>query len=120
MKKIFFWSSLALVLGILFFLILTNTVSTPNTDPKLLSASVQVPSRLSELTPWLIQKESQFLSLKPWAAKKILWADPAHKSKTKISLVYLHGYSATRKEISPSVEDLAAQIGANVFFTRYT
>src|SRR5262249_3730322 len=34
------------------------------------------------------------------------------------ALAYLHGFSASRKDISPVVETLARTLGANVFFTR--
>lgn len=40
------------------------------------------------------------------------------KRKTDISLVYIHGYSASRQELSPVVENVAHNLNANVFFTR--
>ncbi|MDE3268944.1 MAG: alpha/beta fold hydrolase, partial [Pseudomonadota bacterium] len=51
--------------------------------------------------------------------KKVFW----HQGKVMqrpIALVYLHGYSATRQEISPVCEQLAAKIGANIYFARLT
>lgn len=38
--------------------------------------------------------------------------------RTPIALVYLHGFSATRREISPVVERASDSLGANVFFSR--
>jgi len=51
--------------------------------------------------------------------KKILWASkPAHK--TSLSIVFIHGFSATRAELSPVIENVAKALNANVFFTRLT
>lgn len=49
--------------------------------------------------------------------KTIVWAYPDRR-KTALSIVYLHGYSATRQEVSPLTEQLATALGANLFHTR--
>ena len=36
------------------------------------------------------------------------------------TLVFIHGFSATRVELSPVIENVAKALGANVFFTRLT
>jgi alpha-beta hydrolase superfamily lysophospholipase len=51
-------------------------------------------------------------------AKIILWNDPAAHSTTPLSLVYIHGFSASRKDITPVVETLAGTLRANAFLTR--
>ena len=51
--------------------------------------------------------------------KKILWAGKSSQ-KTPLSIVFIHGFSATRVELSPVIEEVAKSIGANVFFTRLT
>ena len=38
--------------------------------------------------------------------------------KTKTSLVFIHGFSATRSELSPVIEMLGKELQANIFFTR--
>ena len=49
--------------------------------------------------------------------KKIFWCNkPAHK--TSQSIVFIHGFSATRAELSPVIELVAKELGANAFFTR--
>lgn len=55
--------------------------------------------------------------IKPSANKLILWASPK-KKVSDYSLVYIHGFTASRREISPVVERVAKRISANVFFTR--
>ncbi|MEN9527677.1 MAG: hypothetical protein RLY56_1628 [Pseudomonadota bacterium] len=53
----------------------------------------------------------------PGTKKRIFWAH-ADRRKTAYSVIYLHGYSATRQEVSPLTEQLAAHLGANLFHTR--
>lgn len=53
----------------------------------------------------------------PGTEKRILWAHEDRR-KTAFSIVYLHGYSATRQEVSPLTEQLAQALGANLFQTR--
>jgi len=48
----------------------------------------------------------------------VIWAWP-DKRKTEYSLVYLHGFSASRGELSPVFETVARNLGANIFFTRF-
>jgi alpha-beta hydrolase superfamily lysophospholipase len=55
--------------------------------------------------------------IKPGLAKSISWAGPAHR-KTALALAYLHGFSASRRDISPVVETLAEKLAANAFFSR--
>jgi len=63
--------------------------------------------------------EQQYKNLRPNIEKKILWADKT-SVKTKISLVFIHGFSASRFELSPVIENVAKELKANVFFTRLT
>ena len=62
-------------------------------------------------------KENEILNIRPNTEKKILWAEQKNV-KTKISLVYIHGFSATRAELSPVIEMLGKELNANIFFTR--
>lgn len=71
-----------------------------------------------DLDLYLRQKESSIEGLKPDLAKLIIWRNPMSRDKTPISLIYLHGFSASRGEISPVMETLAREVGANLFFTR--
>ena len=53
------------------------------------------------------------------AEKRIVWAGEAGV-QTTYAIVYLHGFSATRQEIAPVPEQVAAALGANLFETRLT
>ncbi len=70
-----------------------------------------------DLDQYLAQSEAKFTDITPNTEKKIFWANP-DKTKTHLSIVYLHGYSATRHETSPLADDIAAKLNANLFYTR--
>jgi len=70
-----------------------------------------------DLDAWLAGGEAAFSDITPRTEKTIVWAT-AKKTRTPVSLIYLHGYSATRQEISPVMENVAARLGANLYLTR--
>lgn len=72
-----------------------------------------------DLPLWLAEREAPFADLTPGAEKHIFWAGEAG-ARTDLVLVYLHGFSATRQEVSPLAETLAQDLGANLFATRLT
>jgi len=71
----------------------------------------------ADLDQYLAQSEAQFTDIVPGTEKTIVWANPT-KTKTPLSIVYLHGYSGTRQETAPLSDEVAAQLGANLFYTR--
>lgn len=68
---------------------------------------------------YLAREESAFHDLTPGTEKTVVWASPDHR-RTPLSIVYLHGFSATRQELAPVCDDVARQLGANLFYTRLT
>jgi len=71
-----------------------------------------------DLDRYLQEREAQHPGIKPDQAKTIMWQDPVAHRKTPLALVYLHGFSASRRDISPVVETLARTLQANAFLTR--
>lgn len=71
----------------------------------------------NDLDGWLAAQELQFPDIRPAAAKRIEWAG-AVGVKTPLSVVYIHGFSATSEEIRPVPDRVAAALGANLYFTR--
>lgn len=61
-----------------------------------------------------LQDEPQVI---PGAEKKILWQSGKFE-KTPRALLYLHGFSASRQEISPVAETLAQNLNANLYLPR--
>ena len=77
--------------------------------------SVQLPK---DLNHYLNQSESRFSNIREELNKEILWANS--EKQTEYSIVNLHGFSASRQEISPVMEKVADALGANLFFTRFS
>ncbi len=71
----------------------------------------------SDLNEYLSREESKVPHLRAGTEKKIVWNSADH-AVTDVSLVYLHGFSASRGEVSPVMETLAKTLHANLFFTR--
>lgn len=71
----------------------------------------------SDLDAYLLSEEAAFPDIREGTRKEIIWAYPDHR-KTPRSIVYLHGFSATRGETRPLCDTLAARLGANLFYTR--
>lgn len=61
--------------------------------------------------------EAAYDDITPNAQKRVIWAG-APEQKTPVSVVYIHGFSATSEEIRPVPDRLAAALGANLVFTR--
>ena len=73
-----------------------------------------------DLDAYLRRREAETTNVRPDLAKTITWYDPAARNKTPLVLVYLHGFSASRRDISPVIETLADKLAANAFATRLT
>ena len=73
---------------------------------------------LSSLEEQLNNEENRFSDIVENTKKAIVWANGI--KKTEYSIVYLHGFSATRQEIHPVTEMVAEKLQANIFYTRLT
>lgn len=82
-----------------------------------LNNSALAKADLTQLDSQLSNSEAQVPNLVEGTQKEIEWFD-GKRQKSAYSIVYIHGFSATRKEISPVPETLAAKLQANIFFTR--
>ena len=74
-----------------------------------------------DLEAWLQQTEQQAsnrFGLVPGTEKRITWA--GDDVQTPYSVLYLHGFSATRQETAPLAEIVAARLEANLYETRLT
>ena len=73
----------------------------------------------TDLDVYLQTAEAEVPNLKPGAEKQIIWANPVAKEKTPLSIVYVHGFSATKHETRPVPDNVASVLGANLYFTRF-
>ena len=71
-----------------------------------------------DVEDFIARQEARFSDIRPGQGKQIVWAYPASRAKTPLSLVYIHGFSASPGEIRPVMDIVAADIGANLFYTR--
>lgn len=78
------------------------------------------PELPADLEAWLATTEAAAearYGLVPGTEKRIVRAAPAG-TRTPYAVVYLHGFSASRVEMSPVPARIAAMLGANLFETR--
>ncbi|TPK70133.1 alpha/beta hydrolase [Mesorhizobium sp. B2-4-15] len=52
--------------------------------------------------------------------KEIIWTNPMVHAKTPLSIVYIHGFSASKGEVRPLPDEIADRLDANLFYTRLT
>lgn len=62
-------------------------------------------------------REAAYDDIVAGTQKRVIWAG-APDVKTPVSVVYIHGFSATSEEIRPVPDRLANALGANLVFTR--
>lgn len=69
------------------------------------------------LDAYFAAAEARFPDITPGTEKRVVWAGAAG-ARTAVSVLYLHGFSATSEEIRPVPDRVAAALGANLVFTR--
>jgi esterase/lipase len=84
--------------------------------PKWDTTVITVPSDPTELEKHITAQESMH-DVKPDNEARIIWADSS-KQKTKFSVVYLHGFSASQKEGDPVHWKFAKEFGCNLYLAR--
>jgi len=78
-----------------------------------------LPSSITQLDSYLSQSEAKFGDVVDGAEKKIFWAN-GKQEQTEYSIVYIHGFSASRPEMVPLPDLIAKDVKANIFYTRLT
>jgi esterase/lipase len=101
-------------------LVVVGIAAFATAPPGLVNEAI-APDINGDLDAWLAASEraaALSAELIPDTEKRIHWFNGSQGSKTRHSVVYLHGFSATRQEIAPVAEWVAEQLGANLFETR--
>jgi len=62
--------------------------------------------------------EADVADLREGSQKRVIWAGQAEET-TPLSVVYMHGFSASSEEIRPVPDAVAAALGANLVYTRF-
>ena len=108
--------SIVFIAGITFTIAVGNNWRIPpafqtNFPPKKFTVT-QVAERLKH-------SEMQIANIRPGLEKSITWAGNPH-TRTEYAIVYVHGFSASKEELQPVPDKVAASLDANIFFTRLT
>lgn len=82
-----------------------------------LSAAFDPQAFGGDLDAYFARQEARFEDLVEGTQKRVIWAGEAGE-KTSVSVLYIHGFSATSEEIRPVPDRLAKALGANLVFTR--
>lgn len=69
---------------------------------------------------YLARSEAGIEGVREGLEKEIVWAYPESRAKTPLSIVYIHGFSASKGEVRPLPDRVASALGANLFYTRLT
>jgi len=85
-------------------------------DREIAFAAAALPA---DLDAWLEAGEADVPDVRDPARKRIVWAGEAGEP-TPLSVVYLHGFSASAEEVRPVPDRVAGALGANLFYTRLT
>lgn len=104
------------LVGVCLFIFILAFLSGPGVDVDTRIYPVNLPE---DLDRYLAKSESRFDDIVPGTDKTIFWAN-GNKDKTPFSVVYLHGFSATRQETAPLSDIIAQKLGANLFYTRFS
>ncbi|MBL6666089.1 MAG: alpha/beta hydrolase [Flavobacteriaceae bacterium] len=102
------------VLAVLFGLfIIGPEVETPDLETPL----PEIRYDLNELKDWIDSKEATFDNIKPDNASQLIFHDSVPQ-KTAYSVLYLHGFSASRAEGNPVHLNIAKALKANLYLPR--
>lgn len=103
------WTALLIVIA-LFLLVIAG----PKAETDLEWTDVAVPE---DVDRWLEENEASLGNVQPAKEKAVIWAK-TEGERTPFSVVYLHGFSASRLEAAPYPDSLAAALGANLHYSR--
>lgn len=95
-------------------LLLLLALSGPKVQVETDWEEVQIPH---DIDAWLAASEESVPNIRSELQKQVVWAD-SNRSKTAVSVVYVHGFSSSRLETFPFSDSIAAALGANLYYTR--
>ncbi len=114
-NKIFMTTLIVAILALMTLIFGLLAVPAPNPQRIQRGQNFQT---LADAKNTIEKNEKSFLEMRPENEKKF-FLQPMNKI-TETGIVYIPGFSATRRELSPVVENLAQQLNANLFMSRLT
>lgn len=73
--------------------------------------------QIDDVGAYFARVEADVPNLRDAARKRVVWAGDAG-ARTPISILYLHGFSASAEEVRPLPDHVARALGANLIFAR--
>jgi len=67
---------------------------------------------------YLAAREARHDDIRPDSQKRVIWAGTP-ETRTRLAIVYLHGFSASSQEIRPVPDMVAEAFAANLVYTRF-
>lgn len=104
------------LLVVLVILIVVYAVGPNPATPRYDIAIPQVPE-IDKLESFIASGEAAH-KLRKNNEARIVWANDSAKQKTDYAIVYLHGFSASQEEGSPTHTHIAKQFGCNLYLSR--
>lgn len=83
-----------------------------------LSASFDPASLSDGVQAHFDAQEAAFEDITPGTEKRVIWQDGFADRRTPVSILYIHGFSASSEEIRPVPDRVADALGANLVYTR--
>lgn len=97
------------------FIALGSRRPVPPTDAR--AAAASMPHGPGELDAWIAAREAASGDVIEGVEERIRWAgEPGDVAP--VAIVYLHGFSATRKELHPTLDLVRDDLAANIVFVR--
>ena len=88
------------------------------TPPRLEVPMFKLTGDLPTLDKQIQAGEAAVKGIRPDCEARIVWADSSKKVKTKMAILYIHGFSATQEEGNPVHRNIAKKYGANLYLAR--
>jgi len=113
-------SSLRLMKKFLIFLVILLVIYLVGTKPKTPKYAANLPNLPTTATALetYVEVQEQRHKIKPDNGAEIVWNDPSTKQKTPVAVLYLHGFSASKREGYPTHRRFAEKYGCNLYLAR--
>lgn len=87
-------------------------------EPVPLGAAFDAARLEAGVSDYLAAQEARFDDITPGVEKRVIWRPGHEERRTPVSILYVHGFSATSQEIRPVPDLVAEALDANLVYTR--
>ena len=87
-------------------------------EPVPLRADFNVARLKGGVAAHLARQEARYDDITPGVEKRVIWQPGFEERRTPVSILYVHGFSASSEEIRPVPDLVAEALGANLVYTR--